>query len=236
MDIIPVLDIMNGVVVHAAGGDRARFAPIVTPLASSTEPARVAAGICAVYPFQTFYLADLDGIAGRGRNTDLVDRISDAAPGAALWIDAGTASRGAARAVLAAPSATMVVGTESLESMPAFVDIMAEAPERTVLSLDFRGEEFLGPPALLARASLWPSRVICMTLSRVGSDQGPDLARIHEIAARAGAGRKVYAAGGIRGRQDLEAARSVGAGGALIASSLHSGKISAGDLEMIAGR
>lgn len=235
MDVIPVLDVARGEVVRAERGARARYQPIVTPLSETAEPAAVASGIFGVYPFRRFYVADLDGIAGRGRNVHLVPSLSQALPYVEIWIDAGTQSRGAARALLAAPVTTLVIGSESLESVKTMTDVMAEAPARTVLSLDFQGDEFMGPQALLDDQSLWPARVIAMTLSRVGSDEGPDLDRIRDLVRR-GAGRKVYAAGGIRSLADLAAVREAGAAGALISTALHAGKISAGDLRKIAGR
>lgn len=236
MDVIPVIDVSKGKAVRAVMGDRAHYQPLVTPLAADTEPASVAKGLKSLYPFRRIYLADLDGIAGRGRNVHLVPSISAVLPATEIWIDAGTSSRGAARAVLAAPVATLVIGSEVLEGLAAYKDMMAEAPSRVVLSLDFRGDEFMGPDALLADASLWPQRVIVMTLARIGSNDGPDFARIRTIAGQAGATRRIYAAGGIRGKADVIAVRQAGASGALIASALHNQKISAGDLKEIAGR
>lgn len=235
MEIIPVLDVAQGQVVKATRGDRASYKPIATPLAAGSDPGAIAKGYKALFPFKKVYVADLDGISGRGRNVHLVPQVSTVFQGAEIWIDAGTSSRGAARAVLAAPVATLVVGSEALESVSVLKEIVAEAPNRCVLSLDFAGEEFMGPDALLKDASLWPQRVIVMTLARVGSGEGPDLKRIKEIAERGG-GRRVYAAGGVRCVEDLEAARTAGASGALVASALHSRKITAGDLKKIAGR
>lgn len=235
MDIIPVIDVARGEVVRAIQGQRAAYRPIQTPLSPSSEPGAVARGLRALYPFRKVYVADLDGIEGRGRNTHLVPILSQALPHTEIWIDAGSGSRSAARAVLAAPVATLVVGSESLESVRDWNDISAEAPQRTVLSLDFRGGEFMGPDALLADASLWPSRVIAMTLDRIGSDGGPNIALLETIVSRAGS-RRVYAAGGIRDRADLDRVKQAGAAGALVASVLHAQKISAGDLKQIAGR
>ena len=89
-----------------------------------------------------------------------------------------------------------MLGSES----QANLDLLREVRDdpRTVLSLDFRGDAFQGPPGILADPALWPGRVIVMTLARVGAGQGPDLARLAQIVARAGAGRRVYAAGGVR--------------------------------------
>ena len=235
MDVIPVLDVMGGQVVRGVRGNRADYQQLLTPLAASSDPVEVARGLRALFPFRRLYVADLDGIAGRGRSLHLTPALSRVFGGGDIWIDAGVESRGAARSVLAAPVATLVIGSESLESLAAAKDILSEAPERSVLSLDFRGEEFMGPDELLADAALWPSRVIVMTLSRVGGGEGPDLARIAAISKLAN-GRKIYAAGGIRDVDDLKAARAAGATGALVSSALHGQKISAGALKEIAGR
>ena len=235
MEVIPVLDVARGLVVRAVRGDRANYKAIETPLAVGSDPVAVAKGLKVLYPFRKIYVADLDGIEGRGRNVHLVPSLSSVFPNAEIWIDAGSGSRSAARGLLAAPVTTLIVGSEAIESIAAMKDVMAEQPARTVLSLDFRGDEFLGPDELLRDESLWPNRIIVMTLGRVGSDEGPDIVRIRDIAKR-GAGRRIYAAGGIRNRADLDSVKAVGAAGALVASVLHNKKISAGDLKEIAGR
>ena len=235
MEVIPVLDVARGQVVRAVKGERASYQPLVTPLAASSEPVMVAKGLKALHPFRKIYVADLDGIEGRGRNVHLVPSLSGVFPHAEIWIDAGTGSRGAARAVLAAPVTTLVIGSESLERVTSLKEIVAEAPGRTVLSLDFRGDEFMGPDELLSDPAYWPDRIIVMTLARIGSEDGPDIARIRDIGKRA-QGRRVFAAGGIRHRFDLDAVRAAGAAGALVATALYDKKISAGDLKEIAGR
>jgi phosphoribosylformimino-5-aminoimidazole carboxamide ribotide isomerase len=63
-----------------------------------------------------------------------------------------------------------------------------------------------------------------MTLARVGSGSGPDMDRLRSINAKA-PDRRVYAAGGVRDAADLVALRRAGIAGALVASSLHNGKL-----------
>ncbi|MBS0234778.1 MAG: nickel transporter [Proteobacteria bacterium] len=235
MDVIPVIDVAHGQVVRAMRGERSGYRPIETPLSPSAEPADVTRGLAKVFPFHKLYVADLDGIEGRGRNTHLVPIFSQVLPRAEIWIDAGTGSRSAARSVLAAPVATLVVGTESIETVRVWEEISAEAPGRTVLSLDFRHGEFMGPEAMLSDSSLWPSRVVVMTLDRVGANEGPDIGRLEGIVSRA-KGRRIYAAGGVRDRRDLDEIRKIGVSGALVASALHAGKISADDIRNVAGR
>ncbi len=230
MDVVPVLDVARGQVVRGIKGDRASYKPIETPLVRGSDPADIARALLKLYPFRKLYVADLDGIEGRGRNVHLVPALSAVAGTTELWTDAGVASRKAARSVLAAPVTTLIVGSESIERTAEFADIASEAPLRTVLSLDFRGDEFMGPRRLLEDETLWPDRVIVMTLARVGSGEGPDLDRLGTIIQRAGK-RKVYAAGGVRRRADLMALRAIGAAGVLVASALHDGAITAQDIK-----
>jgi phosphoribosylformimino-5-aminoimidazole carboxamide ribotide isomerase len=64
MEIIPVIDVMGGVVVRARMGQRDRYRPIATPLSATSDPVDVARGLLAVHAFKTLYVADLDAIAG----------------------------------------------------------------------------------------------------------------------------------------------------------------------------
>ncbi|MGH6925033.1 MAG: HisA/HisF-related TIM barrel protein [Propylenella sp.] len=123
--------------------------------------------------------------------------------------------------------ASLVLGSESQRDIE-LLRALHDNP-RIILSLDFRGDRFLGPQELLERAELWPRRIIVMTLARVGSGVGPDFDRYKAIRARAGE-RAIYLAGGLRDANDLAAVRSSGAAGILVASALHDGRIKAADL------
>jgi len=235
VEIIPVVDIRNGEVVRAIAGDRANYLPLVTPVASTAKPEDVVRGLLGLHPFTTLYIADLDAIEGRrGGDMSLWDRILGAHPGIRLWVDAGYRSRWAVEAMLTLDRLTAVIGSETGLS-PAEVSLLRTIYSDVVLSLDFRGETFLGDPAVLAEPACWPSTVVVMTLGRVGLAAGPDLARLRDIRAR-GTGAQVYAAGGIRNRDDLEAAREAGAAGALVSTALHAQTITAADLDEISGR
>ncbi|MDX2309642.1 MAG: HisA/HisF-related TIM barrel protein [Hyphomicrobium sp.] len=231
MDIIPVIDLKGGLVVRAVAGDRARYRPLDTPLAPGRQDAAaIAEGYRALFPFASLYVADLDAIGGAGDNRASMAALQDVWPGD-VWLDAGLA---VTRDL--APRIVPVVGSESLlvEGLCALVDLAAPQGRTDVLSLDFRGESFIGPAELLATPVLWPERVIVMSLTHVGTDGGPDLARVRQIAAAAGFDRRVYAAGGVRHRDDVRALRDAGAAGALVATAMHSGALSRRDLDAIA--
>lgn len=242
MHIIPVIDVRHGIAVRAVAGDRANYRPLVTPLArmegatvpgqtdpesnglTGPAPLAIARAYRHLYPFSTMYIADLDGIEGRGANAGLGPSLAASLPDVEFWIDAGDATDRATN------GSVTIIGSEALGEP----DVQRPIPQSAVLSLDFRGSDFIGPPALLRRPDLWPERVIVMTLARVGSDGGPDLERIAQIVQLAPHAR-VYAAGGIRDVADLRSARDAGAHGALIASALHAQKIKADDLQEIIG-
>lgn len=234
MDVIPVIDVRLGQAVRAQAGNRASYRPLTTPLAESSDPIVVAQGIMTLFAFPRLYVADLDGIEGRGRNADLVRALSAALPAVELLVDDGTGAPASSQDLSAEASITPVIGTETLAGITDYLELRAKLGPRFVLSLDFHGEAYRGPEMLLREPDLWPERVIVMTLARVGGDAGPDLARVSQITGIAGP-RKIYAAGGVRGWNDLLALRQAGAAGALVATVLHAGKLKAGDLVEIAG-
>jgi phosphoribosylformimino-5-aminoimidazole carboxamide ribotide isomerase len=218
MDVVPVIDLKAGQVVHARGGARDEYRPITTPLSPTSAPADVVAGLLRLFPFRRLYIADLDAIGGRGGHEATIRELASGFPGVELWVDSGAHDARAVRAWLDNNAGCLVIGSESQGDADLLVSLRADP--RVILSLDFRGDSFVGPAAIHDEPDLWPERVIAMTLGRVGAAGGPDLARIHATARRA-VKRQVYAAGGMRDLADLCAAAEAGAAGALVATALH---------------
>jgi phosphoribosylformimino-5-aminoimidazole carboxamide ribotide isomerase len=218
-----VIDLSAGVVVHARRGERDRYRPIETPLARSSQPLDVVTGLLELHAFTTLYIADLDAITQRGDHHAEIRRIGTRFPGLELWIDAGVRTAADYRAI--AELGTVVIGAETLSDTA-----LLERAKGAVLSLDFRGSDFLGPAALLNDATRWPTRVIAMNLARVGSGEGPDLALVARLREHT-PDAAIYAAGGVRDAADLRAARAAGTAGALVATSLHDGRLTRADIE-----
>lgn len=227
MQLIPVVDLKGGVVVRAHRGEREAYRPIVTPLSPSARPLDVVAGLLSLAPFRTLYVADIDAITGAGSNDEAIAELVRDFPGLDLWVDAGERdpARIAARARFRL--GTSIVGTEVLGE----ADVEAAlAVDGVILSLDHDAAGPRGPERAHHDARLWPARVIVMTLARVGSGEGPDMAaleRIGRLAKGQGVVPALYAAGGVRGAADLEALARAGVAGALVASALHDGRIDA---------
>jgi phosphoribosylformimino-5-aminoimidazole carboxamide ribotide isomerase len=227
MEVIPVIDLKGGAVVRARGGRRDAYAPLQSRLSATSAPRDVVLGLLAFHRFRTIYAADLDAIEKVGDHEDTLRALCAAFPQVNFWVDAGLADAAGARAWLARHKrATLVLGSETLADAAALADLKGEP--RLVLSLDFEGDRFLGPPLLLATRALWPARAIVMSLASVGAGAGPDFARL--AALRRAGDTALYAAGGVRGPGDLADLARSGAAGALVASALHDGQLSEANL------
>jgi HisA/HisF family protein len=222
--IVPVLDLKGGSVVHARAGERESYRPIETPLSKSAAPLDVLSGLRTLHPFRRLYIADLDAIEGKGDHGEVVAALLGRFTDLEIWLDAGFAGAEAAAAA-AGPRLRPVLGSESLAAHAATANSFTRLAEKSCpLSLDYRGDRFLGPPALEETPALWPADVIVMTLARVGTGQGPDRERLARVKALAGP-RRIWAAGGVRGVEDLERLAAMGVAGALVATALHDGRL-----------
>jgi phosphoribosylformimino-5-aminoimidazole carboxamide ribotide isomerase len=237
MDIVPVIDLCDGEAVRAVEGRRADYRPLVTPLARTSAPCDVVAGLLRLHPFRAVYVADLDAIEGKGAslgtNRATIEKLATTFPRQRFFVDAGARDPASLRDWLTLPQIEAVLGSESLASVEPLRELGRDP--RILLSLDFRGDRFLGPPELLDRPELWPQRVVVMTLARVGAPFGPDVERLLAVKSRA-ENRPLYAAGGVRDVRDLDALRAAGATGALVASALHDGRLTPDDLDRLQGR
>lgn len=223
MDIIPVIDLRGGEVVRAKKGERHLYAPIRTPLSPTSRPADVVAGFLALHPFRTIYVADLDAIEGKGSQSACLVELEAAFPALTFWVDAGIATSCAATSWLKSHRGDLVLGSETMHDA-GLVARISTLP-RSLLSLDFRGDAFQGPARLAEDETLWPTRLIVMSLARIGSQAGPDFDRLAEIRVRSRGRHAIYAAGGIRGPEDLKRLNEAGVAGVLLASALHDGRI-----------
>lgn len=234
MDIIPVIDLKGGEVVRAQRGARHLYAPIETQLSPTSRPADVVASFLVLHNFREIYIADLDAIEGRGNHAAVIAQLEAEFPRITFWIDAGIGDEKEAKAFLARHRGDLVLGSESLRDAASLAALCKEA--RILLSLDFRDEAYQGPTRLREEEELWPTRLIVMTLARVGSNAGPDLHRLWEVVAKASDRHAVYAAGGVRGAEDLISLAEAGVRGVLVASALHDGRLDVETLAAISGQ
>lgn len=227
MEIIPVIDLMNGLVVHARRGRREEYRPIESPLCRDSDPEAVVEGLLGLHGFETFYVADLDALMGKGRQSAVLERLKRAFPRLSFWVDQGWSDHEEQQAFSTDRRILRVIGSESLtgESLP----FLERSREPFILSLDFSGGGLMGPVRLLDRPDLWPATVILMSLAHVGGTEGPDFPRAGEFRRRHPE-RRWVAAGGVRDAGDLARLEALGFSAVLMASALHSGVVDSGVL------
>lgn len=222
---------MHGQVVQAIQGQRQHYRPIQSQLTDSHALLDVVATILQVYPFDCVYIADLNAITG---DTTLPDHRThimaamQAFPQITWWIDAGLTSS----AVLEPwqhSNIQPVLASESLPDIVTYQTLRKMAPD-SVLSLDYFQDGFHGPASLEADHTQWTQPTIVMSLPKVGTHQGPDLDKLTSIKQRA-THLPLYAAGGVRNIEDIQAISQSGGSGILIASALHHKTITASDMQ-----
>lgn len=230
LNLIPVIDLLQGQVVRAVRGDRQAYRPIVSALCASSDPVTVARILCDHCAARQLYVADLDALQGRPTQIAVLADLLQALPEIELWLDAGLADASAGQALRSqlAPFASRIVfvfGSESLRSREALERCFdssgaGEDEVRAALSLDRRDGQRLDAAGCWDAVNLWPKRLIVMTLERVGSGAGPDLETLQQVR-RLAPNAMLIGAGGIRSEDDLAHASAAGADAWLVASALH---------------
>lgn len=242
MRVVGVIDVRGGRAVHARGGRRAEYAPVLSAagIAVNGDPLALARVYVDALGVRELYVADLDAIE-RGGDAVPSDVIAPvAALGVPLWVDAGVSSVARARDVLRMGAAAVVVGLETLTRFEALDEICASVGGPAVgFSLDLRAGVPLAVPndyslpagvgTLAARAAeAGAGSVIVLDLARVGTGDGFDMATI--AAARSAAPSvTLLAGGGVRDASDLRRLAEAGCDGVLVASALLDGRLGAAE-------
>ncbi|WP_020475060.1 HisA/HisF-related TIM barrel protein [Zavarzinella formosa] len=230
MRIIPVLDLLNGVVVRGVGGRRHEYRPIQSVLTSSVDPIPVANALIEAFNPSEIYIADLDAIQSSG-SCPLVP-LSPCHP-VTIWLDAGVRDAASAMRV-AGTGCHVVAGLETVESPEVLREILeAVSPEKVVFSLDLKAGTPLrtwpgiAEPLAIARhvVSLGVQRMIVLDLARVGEGQGTGTDDLCRRLAGEFPGLDLIAGGGITSIEDIQQLADLGVKGALVASALHDGRI-----------
>jgi phosphoribosylformimino-5-aminoimidazole carboxamide ribotide isomerase len=239
MRIIPVLDLMEGLVVHAVRGQRERYQPVRSILAASADPLEVARCLQAETKCRTFYIADLNAIQAKGHNREAIGEIASQLD-VELWVDAGVADGGSANRLVEAGADVVIIGSETLSGLQQLRFICDSVPrEKFIFSLDMakgrvlsRAEALKGIAPSQALACLTAEgldRLILLTLDSVGTGGGPDLPLL-QAAKRDYPQHTFIAGGGVKTPDHLQALSDTGVDGVLVATSLHRGWIGGRDL------
>ncbi|MEX0701986.1 MAG: HisA/HisF-related TIM barrel protein [Planctomycetales bacterium] len=242
MLVLPVLDLLEGVVVRGVAGKRQEYRPVESALAADSRPLTVARAFRERLGLDEFYVADLDAILHDRPGSSVLREL--AAEGFRLHVDAGLRDAARAQEVLAAGAQSVVAGLETLSGPEALREIVAACgAERVIFSLDLHAGAPLGVrtgwhaagaieiAALAAAAGI--HRLLVLDLAGIGLRGGISTLPLCGELRRRYASWEMFTGGGARSAADLRAARDTGLDGALVATALHEGWIARDDVRAL---
>lgn len=239
MQIVPVLDILNGSVVHGRAGDRSSYVPIQSKLVDNAEPLSVLAALTTAAGSDTAYIADLNGLMTGIPQTALLKQLADKSM--PLMIDAGIQSVEHLDAMPNADHVKIVLASESISSEADLRSIVAHGRgQNFVFSFDFVDDQLRSPieewnSNLLPDIAelVWQLGItdwIVLDVRSVGMDSGPtSLQRCRQLK-RLFPDANLTTGGGVRNSADLIAIEDCGASSVLVATALHRRQISKTDV------
>ncbi len=239
MQVLPVLDLLNGHVVHGVAGRRDEYRPIVSGLTSSSNPLDVAAAMRGSFGLHRLYIADLDGILHQRPDLELYQRLI--VEGFELLIDAGIRAPGDMTPILETGVTGLIVGLETCRS-PEDLATIANQTTEVIFSLDL----LHGQPRRRNDAQGWndnpreivrqvieakASAVLPLDLSDVGMGTGGSTDSLCQWIRNEFPAIGLIAGGGVRGPEDLHRLSELGVDAVLVASALHDGRLVRSDLD-----
>lgn len=231
MKIIPVIDLLNGMVVHAKKGDRKNYQPIQSLITDSSNPIDIVDALLQCYPFQQLYIADLDAIQKTGKNNAAIMKaIAQYHPELELWVDAGISTTQESD-LWSVCNFNLILGSENFSDLDNFLAVKNHLDNNFILSLDYLPDGYQGPLELIQHTEYWPENILLMSLTHVGANQGINSELLQKFKSHT-QHHRLYAAGGVRNTEDLNTIRQMGYDGALIASALHARQITEQELAM----
>ena len=240
MKILPVLDLLDGVVVRGVAGKRDEYRPVESCLAATADPLAVARGFREQLGLNELYVADLDAILSGRLNTSVFRAL--VADGFEIAVDAGLKNSERATEVLDTGAGSIIAGLETIPGPDLLRSLCNQfGSERVVFSLDLKGGRPLGDLAAwntsdpleigIQAGELGARRIIVLDLEQVGVGQGVQTLELCRCLRDRFPQSQLITGGGVRHFEDLHVLQSAGIDAVLIASALHDGRIGAGDVK-----
>ncbi len=234
MDILPVLDLLNGLVVRGVAGKRNEYRPVGSRLVDRPDPLSVARAFRDKLGLTRLYVADLDAILHQRPNREACRSL--AGEGFELLIDAGLRSVESAMPVLSGGAAKVIAGLETWPGPRELARLCREAgSNRVIFSLDLKQGLALGDlapwetmdPAEIAVQAVAAGvrEIIVLDLAQVGIGAGVTTVPLCRQLRERFPDLRVITGGGVRQRADLNELASHGIDGVLVASALHDGRL-----------
>ncbi len=237
MRVIPVMDIKEGIAVWARGGVRDKYEKLVSWLCKSSDPIELVTNYTKLGFYET-YVADLTAILRGQRNLRLYRDLMKISK---ILLDCGIKCLDEALELYEIGIHKIIIATETLTNLSAVDKILSHVPcEKLIISIDLYHGKLLSPIPEIRDAEpkqclrlfreLGFREAIIVDIGRVGTFQGPDFSLIENLC---GMDIKLIVGGGIKSIEDIVLLDDIGVDGVLIASALHTKKISINELRAL---
>lgn len=240
MKIIPVIDILDGVVVHGTEGKRDSYEPIDSILTNSHKPLDIVRIFENKLGTNKLYIADLNSIAYEGNNFQLVEKLSKKCD-AELFLDAGIEKISDLKYDVFNKVDNIIIATESVKSLDTIKKAKnAYKDKNIIVSIDMKKDKIIHnlheninsiEEILNKLIDIGINSFILLDISKVGTMSGLNN-KIKDVIKKFSSNEiKFITGGGIRNIKDVQKLEKVNISGLLIASAIHNGNINSENIK-----
>ncbi len=232
--IIPVIDILNGIAVHANKGMRNKYEPIKSILTNSSSAIELTRVYAEKLSISHIYIADLDSIIHENPNLSILEDIVKTSK-IEIILDAGIRNLYDILQFKKIGIEKIILATETIDSINVIEDAAREfGQDKIIISIDMKDKKLLARSSSLKEYSiisliekiqqLGIKEIILLDLLKIGSKNGYYDDYYGEIRKKFPE-MKIIVGGGIKDLEDLKFLKEKGMDGVLIATALHEGII-----------
>ena len=233
--IIPVIDIMNGIAVHANKGLRNEYQPIHMKFSQSSKPQDLMKVFLDEFQFSEVYVADLDSIIREKPNLELLREIVQSTS-LDIMLDAGIRNLYDVIAFKNLGLNKIILATETIDSFDIIDDAIKElGVEKIIISIDMKKKKLISGSEEISNMEIESiiqkisdrgiKEIILLDLAKIGSLSGGSESNYESLRMRFPQIHFIIG-GGVKDINDIQHLQNQGFKGALIATALHKGVIS----------
>ncbi len=237
--IIPVLDILNLMAVHAIKGERDKYKPLKPKILDTSDPLEIIKVLKHKFHFDEIYIADLDAIINKKPNHELLLKILKI-PGLKIMLDPGIIDKADILIYSKYKLNKLILGLETINNFKVIEEaIRVMGQNRLTISIDMYKGNIISNlnelknqnPLKLVKVlkKLDVKKIILLDLFRVGQKIGgiPPL----YLKFRDQFKGDILIGGGVKEFNDLEMMLNNGFSGVLIATALYDGSLNIDNLK-----
>lgn len=236
--IIPVLDILNGIAVHAKKGERKEYRSLHSKLFKTTNPVEIISKLKDL-SFHEFYIADLDSILSKRPNLKIYEQIL-ALGNVDLMLDIGIENREDLKIFDQLGINKIILGLETISNLDIVKNSLHKYGNNSIIiSVDMYEGSVISNNRVIEKMTIFDlietfnsigiKEIILLDLFKVGTKVGGIPKKYLEIKDLFN--NRILVGGGIRDIQDVKLYKQKGFDGVILATALYDGTIRISELK-----